>query len=57
MSTVVMDCSDYSVKIYTLLHDLDTYQPMARNQTGALKMKMNSVLWSLRQRNHLSDET
>ncbi|MDA8003198.1 MAG: hypothetical protein MPL62_18085, partial [Alphaproteobacteria bacterium] len=54
-STVVMDRSDYRTKVQALLSDRDTYQPMAKDPTGALERKMNSTLWSLRQKNLLSD--
>ena len=34
-------------KVQMLLGDCDTYQPVAKDPTGALQRRMNSVLWSL----------
>ena len=56
-STVVMDHSDYSSKMRALLSDHDTYQPVAKDPTSGLERRMNSVLWSLRQKSLLSDGT
>ena len=54
-STVVMEPTDCSIKVQALLGGHDTYQLMAKDPTGALERKINSVLWSLRQKRLLSD--
>ena len=42
-STVVMDRSEYHIKVQALRDDWDTYQPLTKDPTGAQERRMNII--------------
>ena len=47
-ATVVMNRSDYGIKMQAILGDKDTYQPLTKDPTTSLENKMDRILMKLR---------